>query len=504
MTKYRFYRVKDGIVSSEKYVGLRCNYLGQVRPGAPDTWLYRRFNRPVAVQQGYLGLYADSGFLQGPCVNLKCDKGDSEFLFSSWSGSATINQEFESSFTWTNIDDVTVMRLPLGFYFSIEDGVCTITGTPQEPGIRPGTYWLLAVGKTRENSCHIFHEFSITIVPCDHENADIDIGELPEATEFEPWFFEIPYTDVKDTGPDRIEITGLPEEIEVTIEDGVITLQTDELPATSGWIVTIRGRTIPNDCLIEKEFLLRILPCDSANATIYSPVLINDNVVWQYALDPEGGAYCYRGMHNTLIIPTVDVQDLTATGLPSWLEFSFQSGAGVISGAPPTDNCAVHESAITGATPTPGYSNRYHWDVVLSGLAQPNDCTIRRTIRVYLQVNYCMHPSNYPLFGIDIVARGVGEEDPWVNPRVINSIGSSINEFLLSNCTWDRLEGSIPGFVLSIDPDTSAVYYTRGFDPETPPGTYIITLVGRVSSGVFGGAFAGCRIDRTYTVIITP
>ena len=321
--------------------------------------------------------------------------------------------------------------------------------------------------------------FNLIVNPCDVGDSEIDIGELPEATQFEEYDHEITFTDVDD-----IEILGLPEEIEATIGSGTITLHSDELPAESVWQVTIRGTTPENGCPIEVQFTINIGPCDAGDS--YYQVPSQTRLTWflrRNAVD------CCLGIFNAVTIFANLIDNISASGLPSWLDLETISETEVgsqirLQGSPTTDSCEADDSAFTDGTQL-GTLPIYYWDVELTGESIPNDCQVKTTIRVWLTNSCyeCPDPTDHEALGASIEN---GEANVTIGDELIaitlsNVVPSSIVITSGADLEWSEADSWVAWLGVA------------------SPGSYSTTLTGTVDEG----EHAGCPISHTFTVVIS-
>jgi hypothetical protein len=472
-----------------KVLARKCSYDGTVyAPTAPAIYVHRdNFGRAIGAKVDYIGLFYKQGtwkLLQGPCPNLSCDEAESTLTIGT-PPDATIGELYEHEVTWTDLENVQVLGLPTGFTFEIDGDTGTITGTPFEPAVVPGEYTITITGTTTENGCVLTEAFNLVVNPCDLADAEIVIGELPEAEEFEPWNHEITFTDVED-----IEVVGLPEEIDVTIDEpgGTITLDTDELPATGTYQVVIRGTSIPNGCTIEVEFILRILPCDAGDS-----VIIGTGGAWEYQAD---GA-CFIGVFGAAQIVVQDATDATVSGLPDWIDYTVNvSGDSLLillTGTPPSGTCAIPSGTLddwTEYTPAEGW---YYRDIEVSATTLEEECTIKKTVRIFLIVGSgCPDPTDYATLECEIAFSSFDAEP---GQFYVGSNGADIMDWDAGTYTVNNRNFSgYPGWL-----SVSGFYTLFGTPPSGSEGTYLITAYGTVA----GGPHEGCRVEFTYTLTVS-
>ncbi len=475
-----------------KVLARKCSYSGTVyAPTAPAIYVHRdNFGRAIGAKVDYIGLFYKQGtwkLLQGPCPDLSCDEAESTLTLGT-PPEATIGELYEHEVTWNDLENVQALNLPTGFTFTIDGETGTITGTPLEPAVIPGEYTITITGTATENSCVLTEAFNLVVNPCDLVDAEIVIGELPAADEFEPWNHEITFTDVED-----LEVIGLPEEIDITIDEpgGTITLDTDELPATGAYQVIIRGTSIPNGCTIEVEFTLRILPCDAG-----SSVIIGQGGAWRYR---QEGA-CFVGVFSSQQTIILDATDASVTGLPDWLEYeAIPSGDNItllISGTPPTGTCAIPAGTLDDWTPYPPAEGWYYRDIEISATTLENDCTIKKTARIFLLEagSICPDPTDYPTLEGEIAPSTF---DLNFSFWQVGVGGSDILSYLTS--PYVRLVN--PGGADNLP--TGLTYQTNGVITGTPAtgteGTYAVTVWGTMNDG----PYEGCRVEFTYTLTVS-
>jgi hypothetical protein len=458
----------------------KCNYLGEVyEPDSPGVRLRHDFERPVGAKAGTIALCYGVRFVQAICPDLSCDPAESTLGFigilpGGFIPQAYVNESYECEIGMNDMTDVTLTGLPAGLIYTIDEAEQTgvITGTVIGP---PGTYNLILTGKTAENECVLTEAVILEVGSCRPFGAAINVGTLPIAEEFDPWTHEIEFTDIEN-----IEIIGLPDEISVTIDEleGTITLDTDELPSTGAYYVTIRGTTIPNECSIEEEFVLRILPCE-----VGSSVIIGTGAGWFYT--NEGA--CKIGQPGGGQIIILDATEAEIDGLPDWVEYeSIQSGDNVtliISGVPPTGICGIPSGTFDGweLDPATGWYQKF---VVVRATTLVNECTIRKTIKLIVVIGLgdCPGPTNYSELGasISVGDTSVQAGDEIIGVTLTNVNANSITLETLADATWL--------------PDDSWIAWNGG----DSPGSYLVTINGTVASG----EHAGCLITHTFTMVV--
>ncbi len=480
MTDFKFYKFIEDFRPSGT-LSRECNYLGEVyKPTSTARRIKAGFNRPVGANAGYFGLCYRGTFYWGPCPNLSCDKAASTIDLGT-PPEATVNETYEHEIVVTDFSaEPTITGLPDGLTATIEETdddewTITITGTPTTEG----EFTIIVSGTTLENSCPMAAAFNLIVNPCDVGDSEIDIGELPEATQFEEYDHEITFTDVDD-----IEILGLPEEIEATIGSGTITLHSDELPAESVWQVTIRGTTPENGCPIEVQFTINIGPCDAGDS--YYQVPSQTRLTWflrRNAVD------CCLGIFNAVTIFANLIDNISASGLPSWLDLETISETEVgsqirLQGSPTTDSCEADDSAFTDGTQL-GTLPIYYWDVELTGESIPNDCQVKTTIRVWLTNSCyeCPDPTDHEALGASIEN---GEANVTIGDELIaitldNVVPSSIVITSGADLEWSEADSWVAWLGVAA------------------PGSYVTTLTGTVDEG----EHAGCPISHTFTVVIS-
>ena len=449
-------------------------------------------SRPAGAKEGYVGIWLKTDgqwrFRQGNCPDLSCDEAASSIDLGT-PPEANVNEEYTHEIVVNDFASApTITGLPNGLTATIEETdddqwTITITGTPTTEG----EFTIIVSGTTLENDCPMAAAFNLIVNPCDVGTSAIDIGELPEAEEFDEWDHEITFTDVAD-----IEILGLPPEIDVTIDEpgGTITLDTDELPATGTYQVVIRGTSIPNGCIIEVEFVLRILPCDAGDSAI-----IGSGFGWGYRNDNG----CFVGVPGAAQIIILDATDASVDNLPDWMDYEvIPSGDNVvllITGTPPTGFCAVPFSAIEGWTEYIPAENWYYRDIEISATTLENDCTIKKTSRIFLTAgSSCPGPTDYATLEAEI-AFSIGDADPGAFTVGVNS-ADIFNWNVGSRNVINR--GVVlplpPG--LSFHPSFNTIY---GIPDAGSEGTYVTTVYGEVADGPYGG----CRVEFTYDLVIS-
>jgi hypothetical protein len=471
----------------------RCDRSGTIyEPTSAAIRINHQWNKPAGANADYYGLCYNTGsrweFLQGPCPDLSCDEAASAIDLGT-PPEATVNEVYEHEIIVTDFaGEPTITGLPDGLTADItstgdDEWTITITGTPTTEG----EFTIIVSGTTLENDCPIAAGFNLLVNPCDVGTSEIVIGELPEATEFEEYDHEITFTDVDD-----IEILGLPPEIGATIGSGTITLHSDELPAESVWQVTIRGTTPENGCPIEVQFTINIGPCDASGSYYSTPS--QSQLTWYIRANAVD---CCLGQFNLVTIFASQIENVTASGLPAWLELTTasetESGALVqIQGTPLTDECAVDEDVYDGGTQL-GTTNLWYWDVELTGDSMPNGCTVKTTVRVWLNVSCdtCPDPTDYEALGASFDWNPVlqpGQPHNWTTGGGLSHIVD------WDNVTDISVSGEPAGAIVSIGPGgyPSSVVIEAGTQAA---GTYVVTITGTVESG----EHEGCEITFTYT-----
>jgi hypothetical protein len=473
----------------------RCDRSGTIyEPTSAAIRIGHKWNKPAGANADYYGLCWNTGsrweFLQGPCPDLSCDEADSVITIGT-PPEATVNEVYEHEIVVIDFaDEPTITGLPDGLTATIDatdtdEWTITITGTPTTEG----EFTVIVSGTTLENDCPIAAGFNLLVNPCDVVDSTIDLGEIPEATQFEEWDHEITFTDVED-----VEITGLPEEITATIGAGTITLESDELPATGTYQITIRGTTTENGCPIEVEFALNILPCDSAGSAI-----IGTSAAWEYT---ASGA-CYVGQFGVRQLLIIDATDATVTGLPDWLEYEVipqgDSLLLLISGTPPTGTCSIPAGTLDGWT-LYGDTDYYYRDVEVSATTLENECAIKKTFRLFLigAGATCPSPTDYGTLGASFEFADYlpGQPFPWSI-----SAGSGIS----GTVEWTNVEdisvsGNPSGSPVFIgEPDAPPNTVSVVYDNPTVEGSYNVVITGKVASGTH----EGCTITFSYTLVVT-
>lgn len=477
----------------------RCDRSGTVySPDSPAVKVHHQWNKPAGANSGYLALCYNTGakweFLQGKCPDLSCDEAASSIDLGT-PPEATVNEVYEHEIVVNDFAAApTITGLPDGLTATIEETgddqwTITITGTPTTAG----EFTIIVSGTTLENDCPIEAAFNLLVNPCDVGDSEIDIGELPEATEFEEYDHEITFTDVDD-----IEILGLPPEIDATIGSGTITLHSDELPAKGVWQVTITGTTPENGCPIQVQFVINIGPCDASGAYYLTPP--KDQLTW--AIRPNLFDCCV-GSFNTAFIAAYEIENVSASGLPDWLTLAVISegewGSSVqIQGTPITDNCdideAVYDGGTLGSNPF-AFGDWWYWDVELTGDSIPNGCQVKTTVRVWLQVicDQCPEPTDYDTLGASFSWNPILPSPPY-NWTTSGSGISAVVDW--DNVTNISVSGEPANSVVDIGTDeaypSSVVIGPGGTNTA---GTYVVTITGEVASG----EHAGCPISFTYT-----
>jgi len=483
----------------------RCDRDGTVyEPTSAAIRIGHKWNKPAGANADYYGLCWNTGsqweFLQGTCPDLSCDEADSVIAIGS-PPNATVNETYEHEITIVDVlDTPTVTGLPDGLTADIVETdpnqwTITISGIPTTEG----EFTIIVSGTTEENECPIAAGFNLLINPCDVADSVIDLGEIPEATQFEEWDHEITFTDVEN-----ITITGLPTEITATIGAGTITLESTELPATSVWQVTISGTTTENGCPISVTFSLPILPCDPEGAYIQAGE--GDYNAWRWRMQRNAVDCCLGTFHQSTIYGHY-VEGITASGLPSWLELETinedETGSLVrISGIAPTaEDCEIDPSAFDGGTQFFD-QDKWYWDVQLTGSTLPNGCEIKTTIRIWLEHSCgdgCPDPTDYATLGasMDWWSLLPGQPIDW------SEGGSNTAQAVeFSNIDTDsfQLSGAPAGASLYRDEILFPNVITVQPPPSPAQGTYFITISGKVATGTY----AGCRIEFSYTLTVNP
>jgi hypothetical protein len=507
MTDFKFYKFVEDFRPSGT-LARECNYLGEIYyPTSTARRITAGFNLPAGARADYFGLCYRGTFYWGKCPDLSCDEADSAINVGSGM-SGTVNEAYEYEITVVDLlDPPTITGLPDGLTATVEQTLdefddpipnawtITITGTPTTDG----EFTVIVSGTTLENDCPIAAGFNLLVNPCDVADSVIDLGEIPEATQFEEWSHEITFTDVED-----IEITGLPEEITATIGAGTITLESDELPATSVYQITISGTTTENGCPISVTFSLPILPCDSEGSYIQAGE--GDYNAWRWRMQRNAADCCLGTFHQSTIYGHY-VEGITASGLPSWLELETinedETGSLVrISGIAPTaEDCEIDPSAFDGGTQFFD-QDKWYWDVQLTGSTLPNGCEITTTIRIWLEHtcgNGCPDPTDYVTLESCM--------EPWeFNPvdAHIFTIGTSGTYTINFGCgTYipdDMSVTGLPSGIISdfLTPFPSPLVAISG-EPDTgTEGSYAVTLTGTVPSG----PHAGCTVSYTFTLVV--
>jgi hypothetical protein len=469
-----------------------CNKDGTIwYPNSPSTITGRLlFGRPGGTPAGYFGMWFRYGgghyFLQGRCVDEFCDQEGSILGFGQVS-IGYVNQEYELQLNVTDVEDVRIVGLPGGLSFDASTNL--ISGIPTQAG----NYPIIISGITTENECEINVPTNLRIDPCDPVDSIISIGMLPIANEFEEWEHVINFTDVEE-----IQILGLPNEITATVdeEDGTITLESEELPATSTYTITVKGKTTEHECPIEVEFILRVLPCDSLDAD----ASISAEPTWRIFRDSQS---CCVGVYGETIVNASKVENIEITGLPSWLSTELISenpqGSQVkISGSPNVSNCEFAPESIAGGTEQS--LGTWIWNAILEGETIPNGCRFIRTIPIRLVSvcipSECPSPTDYGALGASILPIFTTE------PRVFTKSGSFGNQarFMLTNCDWEN--ATISGLPEGIYRGASNVWNDSNLWFTGIPlqgvsnGIYTITI----STTVIGGIHAGCDITLQYQI----
>jgi hypothetical protein len=207
---------------------------------------------------------------------------------------------------------------------------------------------------------------------------------------------------------------------------------------------------------------------------------------------------CCLGQFNLVTIFASQIENVTASGLPAWLELTTasetESGALVqIQGTPLTDECAVDEDVYDGGTQL-GTTNLWYWDVELTGDSMPNGCTVKTTVRVWLNVSCdtCPDPTDYEALGASFSWNPILEDQPF-NWSQSGGVSHYID---WDNVTNISVSGEPPNSnvaigTLELFPSTVVVQW----DGTNTPGTYVVTITGEVASG----EHEGCEITFTYT-----
>jgi hypothetical protein len=506
MTDFKFYKFVENFRLSGT-LARECNYLGEVYdPESTARRINSGFNRPIGAPAGYFGLCYRGTFYWGPCPDLSCDEADSAINVGSGM-SGTVNEAYEYEITVVDLlDPPTITGLPDGLTATVEQTLdefddpipnawtVTITGTPVEEGEST----VIVSGKSKENECPMAAGFNLLVNPCDVADSVIDLGEIPEATQFEEWSHEITFTDVED-----IEITRLPEEITATIGAGTITLESEELPATSVYQITISGTTTENGCPISVTFSLPILPCDSEGSYIQAGE--GDYNAWRWRMQRNAVDCCLGTFHQSTIYGHY-VEGITASGLPSWLELETinedETGSLVrISGIAPTaEDCEIDPSAFDGGTQFFDLY-KWYWDVELTGSTLPNGCEIKTTIRIWLEhscgeTDDCPDPTDYGTLGASIGWNAIMTAFLDEGVLVWTQGGSNISGLMdASNVTDITVSGNPPGSYLVLD---DLAYDIVLYPGAGALGTYVTTVSGKVASGTH----EGCDVEFTFTVVV--
>jgi hypothetical protein len=504
MTDFKFYKFVEDFRPSGT-LARECNYLGEIYdPTSTARRIKAGFNRPAGARADYFGLCYRGTFYWGKCPDLSCDEADSVINLGS-PPEATVNEVYEHTITVVDLLNApTITGLPVGLTATItptldesDDPIpnawtITITGTPTTAG----EFTIIVSGTTLENECAIAAGFNLLVNPCDVADSVIDLGEIPEATQFEEWEHEITFTDVED-----IEITGLPAEITATIGAGTITLESEELPATSVYQITISGTTTENACPISVTFSLPILPCDSEGSYIQAGE--GDYNAWRWRMQRNAADCCLGTFHQSTIYGHY-VEGITASGLPSWLELETinedETGSRVrISGIAPTaEDCEIDPSAFDGGTQFFD-QNKWYWDVQLTGSTLPNGCEITTTIRIWLEHTCgdgCPDPTDYGTLGASIGWNAIMSAFLDGGVLVWTQGGSNISGLMdASNVTDITVSGNPPGSFLILDDLAYDIVLSPGTESL---GTYVTTVSGKVASGTH----EGCDVEFTFTVVV--
>jgi hypothetical protein len=483
--RFRFFKFTQVADRYRHALAVPCDYLGNPTPpdasevliGAMDFDAYTHW--PHGAPIGYIALCRDwivtntpedlpqvlaASFWQGACVDISCDKVDSDILFTGFAfgysyAQGTVNEEIaEVTITWVDLSDPpTVSELPEGLSIEFDTDQAIISGTPTVTGQSS----VFVTGITEENECELTKILIIKIDPCNLAGSAFEVGELPIAEQFEPWEHEITYTDITD-----IEIEGLPDEITETIDAGIITLESEELPATTTYNIIIRGTTTENGCPISVEFPLNILPCESSEANILT---LATNLLFL----PQRIASSYG------------LSELTCeTELPEWLEFYTEEGTGG------TIHGGITWGAIADCVPS-------SIDLKLVGTTELNGCTIKKPITITISCG-CPAPTNYSSLGASIAK--IHNE-----PRQFSKAGSfgNIARFMCTNCDFAGATATglpagldlISGTGTWID---SNLWFVGTPAASVANGTYIIRLETTVNTGTH----AGCQILRDYSITV--